>query len=499
MSSSKHITVVLTCLGNFQEYILDSIHNLVVHGNTHIVIITEPEFFSRFAEFHMVTLIDRTSLSDDFDFESTSKLDRSFRGGFWHLASARLFVLYAYLKTFNVERCLHIENDVMVYANADTLPWNPNGMSVVYDCAERVIPSVVWIPTPSTLRDILVRYNVTLNDMTNLARFDLEHLPIFPDSSTLGSPPFSEGLVKISCNYPRYGYVFDGAAMGQYIDGVDPRNQPGDTRGFVNETCIIKYNHYRFIWRRGRPFLDVLGQVFPIFNLHIHSKNLRKFRSNEKITTVALVLSSRGEPYDSFLENWKRGHIPPNVKVYYYFYSPDVTAIELRNDNELHIPGNESLVPGTYLKTLAAIRYVLEKEDFDYLLRPNLSSAFDFERLLHWLQPQPTVNRAFGPWMCDSFLSGCGFALTYDIAERFVKWNNPARPILVDDMMLKQFIDGQQIPHTHWDIGGLGYNEPNIQGHEFHYRFMTNTADRSRDIVNHRAAIEYFSRQTDRD
>ena len=77
MSSSK-LTIVLTCLVNFQEYILDCIHNLTVHGNENIVVITEPEFFSKFSG---CTLIDVTTLSDEFNFNEKSKLDKSFRGG----------------------------------------------------------------------------------------------------------------------------------------------------------------------------------------------------------------------------------------------------------------------------------------------------------------------------------------------------------------------------------------------------------------------------------
>jgi hypothetical protein len=37
--------VVLVCIGNFQEYILDNITNLYLHNNTDITGITEKEYF----------------------------------------------------------------------------------------------------------------------------------------------------------------------------------------------------------------------------------------------------------------------------------------------------------------------------------------------------------------------------------------------------------------------------------------------------------------------
>lgn len=272
----KDVTVVLTCLTNFQDYILVAIRNLLHHGNTNIVVLTEPAFFHHFEGLPIV-VEDRHNFSEAIGFDS--KLDTQFRGGFWHLTSLRLFVLHSYLKKTNTQRCVHIENDVMVYANANSVRWHPDRMSVVYDAPTRVIPSVVWIPTPDTLGAALQNYDGSKNDMENLARADLERLPIFPDNWTLGSPPFVHDVQVMTCTYPEYDYIFDGAAIGQYLGGVDPRNQSGDTRGFVNETCLLNYSHYPVSWVSGCPMLHVAGRTYRIFNLHVHSKRLEDFAS----------------------------------------------------------------------------------------------------------------------------------------------------------------------------------------------------------------------------
>lgn len=272
------VTIVLVCLVNFQEYILDSIQNLITHGNKRIVVLTEYKFFSRFSEFPSVELVDVASLHDEFNFDSTSKLDKSFKDGFWHLASARFFVLYAYLKTFNINRCVHIENDVLVYADVDTIQWNPARMSGAYDGSGRMIPSVVWIPAHNLLRDVLANYNHSINDMYNFGSRDLERLPIFPDNWTLGSHPFTAPFNEISQNYPYYGYVFDAAAIGQYLDGLDPSvHSHTQKKTYVSPDCIIKYNGYRILWKKGCPYIQISGNDYPIFNLHIHSKNLKEY------------------------------------------------------------------------------------------------------------------------------------------------------------------------------------------------------------------------------
>jgi hypothetical protein len=208
---------------------------------------------------------------------------------------------------------------------------------------------------------------------------------------------------------------------------------------------------------------------------------------------IIMVLASKGDPYDTFLSNWKSLNVPEGMKVIYYFFDPMIQRIELRG-NELYIPGEESIIPGTHIKTIAAFKYALANEDFDYLVRPNLSSAINFFALQRWLVGKPIYRHGFGPWMFDSFLSGCGFALTRDVVKQFVQWDHPARPIQVDDLMLKEFMDKFSIPHTVWSLLGTECDIPNFRDpNVFHHRFMTNREDRSQDKVHHKLAIEYFN------
>ena len=82
--------------------------------------------------------------------------------------------------------------------------------------------------------------------------------------------------------------IFDAAAIGQYLFGIDPKNTTQKhTEGFINETCVVKYNKYRFIWKyyQGiyRPYIIIGDQTIPIFNLHIHSKRLHLLVNEKRI------------------------------------------------------------------------------------------------------------------------------------------------------------------------------------------------------------------------
>jgi hypothetical protein len=81
-----------------------------------------------------------------------------------------------------------------------------------------------------------------------------------------------------------FGVLFDGAAVGQYVGGVDPRVIPGNTIGFINEGTVFKCNRAVVEWRDcdglQKPFLN----GFHLVNLHIHSKDLSRWQSHKMIT-----------------------------------------------------------------------------------------------------------------------------------------------------------------------------------------------------------------------
>jgi hypothetical protein len=272
--------IILVCIKNFQEYILDNIKNLIDHGNTDIDVITEEKFFNHFYDLN-ITLVNTNTLND-YNFNKKSKLDKNYRGGFWHLCSLRLFYLYSYIQSKNIKNCLHIENDVMLYKNLTNYEFNTDKISTTFDCYNRVIPSIIYIPTPDHFKVIIEKYNPSLNDMQNLSKFDeniIERLPIYTELKT------NEETYSVTHNFDKYNIIFDAAAIGQYLSGVDTRNISGDTRGFVNETCIIKYKPNQFFWIKDNinslyyPYIFINNKAIPIFNLHIHSKNLKDFMS----------------------------------------------------------------------------------------------------------------------------------------------------------------------------------------------------------------------------
>jgi hypothetical protein len=276
--------VILVSTGVFQSYITTNIDQLLKFDfNIHVII--DNNFFDHMEKYkHLVHLVDASKLCTDFD--NKSNLDKNFRNGFWHNASKRMFILNAYMKQHRIKNVIHLENDVLLYSDMNYE--FDEKMYVTMDSNTRCIPGIMYIPNHELFNKLIENYNYSKNDMENLGIFfnnnrNMVHaFPIINNSNSIGTTKtiYNE-------HFEKFNGIFDGAAIGQYLGGVDPRNIPGDTCGFVNETCVIKYDKYKFKWlKKGShyfPHIEINNDMIPINNLHIHSKTLEKFSMNDPI------------------------------------------------------------------------------------------------------------------------------------------------------------------------------------------------------------------------
>jgi len=276
--------VVLVCLGVFQDYLLTNIKQLKLHGNNDIVLITEKQFFKNIDKKLNIQLIDVNDYNSEYlqNFNNNLQLDRNFRDGFWHNCSMRFVYIYEYMKTNNITNIIHIENDIMIYDNLDNIKdkFNKDKLYLLFDNINRVIPGIMYINNHINLKKILDNYSINQNDMINLGKyFDSSFVEPFPIISIIGT-----NTHYFNKNFNTFNSIFDGAALGQYLGGIDKRNNTGDTIGFINETSIIKYNIYKFYWKKINdlwdPYIEINNNLIKITNLHIHSKFLDKFLSD---------------------------------------------------------------------------------------------------------------------------------------------------------------------------------------------------------------------------
>lgn len=276
--------LIFISVGSFQDYMIYNIKNCLLLGYNNILVLTETINFEKLKDvFDKINIKSIDNINTIFD--NKSKLNRDFRNGFFHNCSKRFFILYEYLKHNKInEPILHIENDVLLYKKLEYINFNNQKINLIMDNENRCIPGLIFIPNIYLLEKIIDNYQYDKDDMKNLALFYNNNknlcisLPIINNNTKYNTNTIYNEL------YYQYKSIFDGAAIGQYIGGVDPRNIKGNTIGFINETCNIKYNNFKFqLTKYGDNYLPNIiidNKLIPINNLHIHSKNLINFTIN---------------------------------------------------------------------------------------------------------------------------------------------------------------------------------------------------------------------------
>lgn len=290
----NNLNIILVSVGNFQDYIIDNISQLIKLQYKSIYVITNKHFFPKLDIYKdNIKLIDPDQYNIT-NFKNNTKLNKKFRNGFWVYASMRLYLVCELIKKENLVNCIHIENDVLLYKNfesynfenklhlsIDGLFWI-NEKKGILSNDFRCIPGILYIPSYNELKFALDNFNYTKDDMFNLGEFyknNKDKCITFPIIKKNSKYNYDNNY---STNYSKFNGIFDAAAIGQYLGGVDPRNIKGSSVGFINEVCVVKYNNYNFeiiIDNKGHklPYIIIDNEKIPVYTLHIHSKNLKQF------------------------------------------------------------------------------------------------------------------------------------------------------------------------------------------------------------------------------
>lgn len=241
-----------------------SLHKNVIHDD---IILEEAEFYQ----------------NQYFDTFENKSGDSDFLDGFWTRTSSRFFIIAEYAKFKNIESFFHIENDVALFSDLqrESLIFNESqyDMFLAMDRYYRCIPSILWIRNYSILEklSLFIFSNPNRNDMENLALFfyqnsDLvSNLPIIPNEKIA----LKDWEIDYQNNFEILNGVFDAAALGQYLFGIDPICSDNNSSGFINETCVFDPSQFEYIKDGSDFYILTESKKIKIFNLHMHCKNFK--------------------------------------------------------------------------------------------------------------------------------------------------------------------------------------------------------------------------------
>ena len=231
-------------------------------------------------------------------------VDLGFRNKYWQYVFERFFFLEDYCLKNPLPSLYMIETDNMLYVPLQILHQTEGlfsqEMAAPFDNCEQGYPSIVYFRRPSAVSTFCTYMIDCLqqtykSDMKILGQYRLQHpdrifpYPVLPHScntpprertSRIGHKATAEQAAFLT--HPQFPIVFDAIAYGQALGGIDPRNIQGmKSLGFLNESALYSITETEFAWGQLQGLWIPIVNNMPLVNLHVHSKVLSAFRSDQ--------------------------------------------------------------------------------------------------------------------------------------------------------------------------------------------------------------------------
>lgn len=220
-------------------------------------------------------------------------------GGFWRYTMERFFVVEECMRKLNLKNVFHLEIDNMIYFKVEEILEKCKSIDKILipsDSERRYIAGTCFVNDPDSLNVLnrfFTEHCANKDEMHSIMDFTRTHTevdtwPVLPpgDNTRLiyeDRRHCVNDIKRISKYAELYKGVFDAACLGQGIFGIDWRvHSPNNnnTDGFVNKDSIFDFSRIWFKWVKEDGKLQRLymsldkEQFYPVFNLHIHSKDL---------------------------------------------------------------------------------------------------------------------------------------------------------------------------------------------------------------------------------
>lgn len=165
---------------------------------------------------------------------------------------------------------------------------------------------------------------------------------------------------------------------------------------------------------------------------------------------LMLIISSDTDPvYEDHRKLW-RSYMKSSPYIDAYFIQYRDGELE-KNEDTLWLPGKESF-EGIIYKTIDSLEYFLNKDKYDFIIRTNLSSVWNFNAVLDYLSTLPSekvYSGIIGNYKGISYVSGSGIIMTSDTCRILIENKNLAYSVgIIDDVDIGYTLAKCQIEYT---------------------------------------------------
>ena len=273
------MNIILIHLGNKKiPYLIDVIFHLIYFNNNNVHLLVNKKTFNNLKNLKIIkkiNLVNIDNLEKSYEhkyFLKKTKLDKKWYHGFWLRTTERFFYLENFSKKYKLSNIIHLENDNLIFYNLNKLKEKlykiyKIGVTLLND--KYCIPGIIYFRNykhTKLITDHIYNYNKKIfkskkmNDMGILADLkkknkNIKLLPtINKDLAKLVPQKVKQEYYK---NFNKLKFIFDAAAIGQKLDGLDV-NIHKNNGSFINDRNIIHPNNLEIVIKKfkviNKPF-----------------------------------------------------------------------------------------------------------------------------------------------------------------------------------------------------------------------------------------------------
>lgn len=171
-----------------------------------------------------------------------------------------------------------------------------------------------------------------------------------------------------------------------------------------------------------------------------------------KYRAVILVLASNNNQlYKNYRKIWKSYmNIDPSIRVFFVYGKLDENLEYYDKYSDLIFPDIQESYPVFVKKTIEAMKIIYSNFTFDFFIRTNLSTFWDFNKLHLQLNDLPTKNCYSGDGPLDGssynkngfYLSGVDTIVSSEMIEAIITNEHLIQYNIVEDMAMGKFFNG---------------------------------------------------------
>lgn len=299
MDQIKDGNFVIAYLGNLPKYLIDCIKQIRIWNPTTEIwigcsnLVNNVELLKNINTNVNIIYIDTLTITSAHETFNKTYTNNSMNN-FWKYTMERFFIVEEIMLKYNLTNVLHLEVDNMIYFNLkEILPIfkkvsKEENILIPSDNSTRYIAGVCYIPTPNSIANMNIFFslhNKNQAEMEVIMQFNGNVLslpvvmPEYPHSKLCPIDGKADPVpIRFSKYAEDFGGLFDAAAVGQYMFGIDKIHNKGNTDGFINTHSVYRINEFQTRWNYENKYLEIKydSRWWRVFNIHVHSKELSR-------------------------------------------------------------------------------------------------------------------------------------------------------------------------------------------------------------------------------